>query len=141
MVNLSSYIGKTVYDLMMALNHPIDCYIIDDETDDYNYPTIAEFNKNLLTTEGHKKWDRVLKQYVIKGVSFADLVKTPFIRVESTKRGDYGEELEEFELCLAGYCSDKDWNKWFKYDEKLSGKKTPKPKKSCPFVLNFSKMI
>ena len=81
-----------------------DIHLIDRD-EEHELATIVELNKNTLTEEGKNEWGDVLSA-----------------KVERIFEGDYGiqvevsgcdaERIKDFSFMLAGYVSEKDYDRW-----------------------------
>ena len=92
-----------------TLKDLIECSLEDihlvDRDEEHELATIVELNSNTLTEEGKQEWDDVL-----------------CARVERIYDGDYGVQIEvsgcdaervkDFSFMLAGYVSEKDYDRW-----------------------------
>ena len=92
----------TLKDLMKCELEDIDLI---DRDEEHELATIVELNKNTLTEEGKNEWGDVLSA-----------------KVERIFEGDYGiqvevsgceaERVKDFSFMLAGYVSEKDYDRW-----------------------------
>ena len=92
-----------------TLKDLIECSLEDvhlvDRDEEHELATIVELNRDTLTEEGKQDWDDVL-----------------CARVERIYDGDYGVQIEvsgceaervkDFSFMLAGYVSEKDYDRW-----------------------------
>ena len=73
-----------------------------------DYATVVFLNKNTITDDGKAEWKDVLDSDVV-------LFKDDVLLV----RGCKSSRLSAFEYALAGYCSEKNYAKWFRDEEIL----------------------
>lgn len=97
------------YEKCFTLKDLMKCELEDihliDRDEDHELATIVELNKNTLTEEGKNEWCDVLSA-----------------KVERIFEGDYGiqvevsgcdaERVKDFSFMLAGYVSEKDYDRW-----------------------------
>ena len=84
-------------------------HLVHDEVDN-EVATIEDLCETMLTEEGKKAWGDVLDASV-------DEIFTGGYGIHIQCSGVDHQRLTDFSYALAGYCSDKDYDKWFKDEE------------------------
>ena len=81
-------------------------HLVHDEVD-IELATVEDLSDSMLTEDGKKAWSDVLNAKV-------DEIFNGYYGIQIQCSGVDHQRLSDFSYALAGYCSDKDYDKWFK---------------------------
>lgn len=115
-MNLFSLMGCNLYDVHL-------CH----DEEEHRIAAITELNQDTLTEEGKTEWADVLEAKVTKIYSGAY-----GLQVDLT--GCMAQRLSDFTFMLAGYCSEKDYERWVTSEDRSYAQEGEQPEESSRSV-------
>ena len=115
-MNLFSLMGCNLYDVHL-------CH----DEEEHRIATITELNQDTLTDEGKAEWADVLEAKVTK-------VYSGFYGLQVALTGCMAQRLADFSFMLAGYCSEKDYERWVMDEDRSYAQDGEQPEESSQSI-------